>query len=551
MKTIERKEYIKNKIWNHIEKQRGILEINDFCSMFLIQIYKETIDNISEDVKQIIDNKERYFNKILQIDFDEIFDGYSKNDLNLYLDLYQELKLTYIRNENITGNSSLSKLIIDLLDVKENDIVADVGSGDGLLYKSIIDYKGLQNIIASGIEINLSNYENSKLLTDLLNIQNEIKVADLYINDISNFDKGFTFPSFGVKVNDIENTTTFKRGFCKKNSSSEIHFIDKLVQNMNVNSKAIALVSPKFLFSTHDELYRKYLLDSNKIEAIIKLPANLFSFTSLAFNIIVFSEKNSSIKLIEASNFIQKGNRIRNVEVDSLKILDLYFSKDVKTKDYDEILQSLDYNFMSLFKDEIHVKHGSKLMEVAEVKQGTQYTHANFKNSLSSENTGYRILAANDIIDGNVAWNKLQSISPDEKLLKHTIEKGDLIITSKGTTVKFVLVDLELDDNIIVTGGMFIVRTNKEKLIPTFLKMFIESNKGQVLIKNIQNGSIVSSINKAALQSLEISCPSLDKQKEFVMKYVEKYNDYINKKIELQKIENELKSYYDNIEIEL
>ena len=108
--------------------------------------------------------------------------------------------------------------------------------------------------------------------------------------------------------------------------------------------------------------------------------------------------------------------------------------------------------------------------------------------------------------------------------MKFKLEEGDIVVTTKSTVVKtFVANDLP-DRNIIVTGGMIILKPDTSKVNPTYVKMFLDSSIGKSEFKSIIKGNTIGFVPfKEFKERMIISCPSLEKQN----KLSEQYNNML------------------------
>ena len=138
----------------------------------------------------------------------------------------------------------------------------------------------------------------------------------------------------------------------------------------------------------------------------------------------------------------------------------------------------------------------------------------------------------------------------DGKLDKYAIQNGDVIVTSKSSKVKVGVVDFEPKERIIVTGGMIIIRPNKEKLNPIYLKAFLDSELGQQELRMIQKGSIIVSINAKDLSNIDVPYLDIKKQEQIANSYQNNVSSLIALKEEAREIENKLKNILDEREAE-
>ena len=80
------------------------------------------------------------------------------------------------------------------------------------------------------------------------------------------------------------------------------------------------------------------------------------------------------------------------------------------------------------------------------------------------------------------------------------------------------------DRNIIVTGGMIILKPDTSKVNPTYVKMFLDSSIGKSEFKSIIKGNTIGFVPfKEFKERMIISCPALEKQN----KLSEQYNNML------------------------
>lgn len=188
-----------------------------------------------------------------------------------------------------------------------------------------------------------------------------------------------------------------------------------------------------------------------------------------------------------------------------------------------------------------------KLNTCSRIFNGSQYTLKMFENQIVDYESNYKILSPGDIEDYYIKWDSLKNIDviSEKKYEKFLLKYGDVIITSKTSNVRIGVIDEESNYNVIAIGGIIVLRVDTNILNPRFLKMYLESNEGKELIKSIQKGNVILTINIKDLGELEIPCIDMNVQNQLVNRYENKINvlkEY-NKKINI--IENELDYFYD------
>jgi type I restriction-modification system DNA methylase subunit len=507
---------------------------------------KEIIERIPSDFK---------------IDLENLLECQSKGDFeDIKKMLYKILKLDNVFIDMTVEN--LSKLVLELLNLEEGDELFDLGLGRGNFLVDAIkltEEKSIKLKNVSGVDINMDNVYLANIALEILceytRIEDPARYANILTDNIYTlYNKGYTFPPMNMRVSggDINFQTIFKDIKLTGRNSIELVFIDKLLKNLKGNNRrAIALVNGRVLFNYSGKKYREALVKSGLLEGIIELPENILSNTSVKTFLLIFSDNNEKVKLLDASKLIVKnmsslGKNILDVET----ILSIYKNDEVETKTKEELLELQNWIPSKALLEVYTPENGVKLSDVAKVFTGTQYTLKRFEQSLTDEKSGYRILTSSDIEDGLINWNNLKRFkSEDNRFDKYAVKLNDLIVTSKSSKVKMAVVDITPEEKIIVTGGMLIVRPNTTKINTTFLKIFLESDQGQNILKSIQKGMTIVSINASALAGITIPLPNIQKQLNFAVKYESKLASLLAYKKEIENIENELKNfYYEEVE---
>lgn len=459
-----------------------------------------------------------------------------------------------------TSNNYISELANDLLEVDGGHMVMDFGSGTGNflanVYKKAHDNKFVLKDLM-GIEINVEQANISQMALYILSdgSVNPIIIIGNALEKINcPYTKAYVFPPLGMRKplnEDFRKSFLFQDIYLSNRNTAEWLFIDNMLSGLR-GDKAVALVTGKALFSNTDVEYRNSIVASGWLEGIIELPAGSLSFTGIKVYMLVFSKNNKKVKFVDASNVISAENkRYVNLELPIKTIEDMYYSKDVKTKTIEELIDVPNLCPSTIMLDVKKLENGVELKELAEVFIGNQYTLGVFesKGLISDKKTGYRILTSSDIENGMVRWESLRSIDmKDNKFDKFAVQYGDVVVTSKSSKVKTVVVDIDPKEKILVTGGMLVVRPQLDKLNPTYLKMFLDSEMGQAALKSIQKGTIIVTVTASGLSTIEIPMISIDKQQEKAERYNEKLSTLAAYKKEIERIENSLKNLFEEEE---
>lgn len=450
-------------------------------------------------------------------------------------------------------NVPLLNLVINILNIESGDIIFDLGSGYGNLLALTNDYaksNGFELKSSIGVEVNDVQASISKIFFSILNASNiNIFGQDALYKFNYEYNKGYCFPPFGVRLQnqDLIKPRVFDIPF-SHNTSVEWIFIDTLLSGLikEENSKAVCLCSPGIFFRDADKKYRDFLISKGYIEGIIELPGGSLNYTGMKVLLVILSRNNSSLKLCDASGTVEGKYKFANMELPYQKIYDLYQSSNqydvnglMKLKSIipSNVIIGDDYDFKGVLLS---------TLVTTPVFAGSQYTSRNFENMFSNEPTGYRILTSSDIQDGYVSWEQLRSIKySDDKFDRFAVHKNDVVITSKSSRVKTLVVDIEPKEKILVTGGMLIVRPDTSKLNPTYLKIYLDSQQGKIALKQIQNGTLIVSINAKDLGNVLVPDTPIEKQNNIAKQYNLKLSTYLALKSELEKLDKQLENFYD------
>lgn len=429
-----------------------------------------------------------------------------------------------------SGSVSLNELVIELLNLKSNDSFCDFGSGDGRFLSLVATDANNKkiNCTYTGYEILIKQVLISKCLMKVLGLEAEIINRDYAREKIENqFDKAYLFPPFGLRYSIAEWESLkgeFGRLFTSR-SETELLYLLKAFKNIKENGKLIVVLPQGVGFRSSGVAVREYLLENNFVEGIISLPAKVLTRISIPVDLWILTketQKEKGVKMLDATNMIVESKSKFNVELDTKGILEAYYknAKHVFLKEFKEHEYSLSIGIYETSKLMNKISNPVRISDVCSIEKGSQYTISKFKDQISNTPTEYQLLSSINIQDGIVEYDSLTYIKPDQKLLKFKLEEGDIVITTKSTVVKtFVANDLP-DRNIIVTGGMIILRPNTTKVNPTYIKMFLDSSIGKNEFKSIIKGTTIGFIPfNDFRERMIISCPSLDKQNKLAEQY--------------------------------
>lgn len=549
-KFIDLKSFVKNKLSDM--RCTEILISNIFLTMKDEIHVDASLVKVARDMNRLVDssilkNLELYLNE-------------------LTLDEKRELILDILSGKFGTptkydySSDSMCELAIKLLRIDGcGHMIMDFGSGYGNFLAQVYKYTLDNDFILMGLRgVELDSNSAYVSLMALYCLKNNEVHPDITIGDIVRDDlnlvctTGYVFPPFGSKILDKDEKIMSKvcdYEFTSRNSASWI-FIDRMLAH---SYYSIAFVPMNLLYNSADEEYRNKLIEKGLLEGIIELPGGTITFSGAKVCALLFSKNNTKVKILDESNILGKGPaRFNQVKLPVDEIIKDYNAKDIMMFDGEELMKLTNISPSSILalkekeNTDINIeKFGGRLADYAEIFVGSQYTSKNFESMFSNEKTGYRILTSSDINDGKVEWDKLQAIDyKDSKFDKYAVRKNDIVITSKSSKFKTVVVDIDPSEKILVTGGMIIVRPYVDKLNSTYFKIFLDSPIGEKTIKAIQKGATIVTINVKDLSEIKVPMIDIVKQEKMALEYNQKLEQINMYKKEIERITNKLKGFF-------
>ena len=483
--------------------------------------FKNYTDNIEEFIKNYIDDEcdeiilnlfesmrsaSSYTNLIHIFDF---LDSFSCEEI---ADVICEDFDSISRYSNSTPNS-INELAYNILDLVKGKNVLDIGSYQG---NFLVNYARFNNSnIYNGIEINSKNNKIAKMRLNVLNADSNLITENVFnLNLYKKYDKVFCHQPFISRIDpktiEVLNNGINDSMILNKMNSADWAFVKKSVESLNTTGKALVVMLSGPLFKLPDQEIRRYLVERGYVESVIALPANLLNNTAISTNILVLSKvKKETVKFINAESFVKETPSKYLKSLDVEKIFEEYIS--TKNSKYTKIvsIKDIENNNYSLYVtnymdvEKIIINNSKKLNEVAiDIYRGRQIM-ANELEQHSKPNgkNPIKIVNITNINDGIIDKNLTEFYPEDNKMDKYLIKNGDVLISAKGTLSKFAVAEIK-NEQLIPNGNLLVIRVDKDKINPYYLKMFFESKKGEATINSIKSVGVLPSINISQFKSI-------------------------------------------------
>lgn len=531
---------------------------------YICYLGKKTGLNMIADVEEFINHEitdVSIRNFVLdRVDFDwslvnRLLGTISENELYDIIIYLGDESISVAQDDAITPKS-IRKLALNLLDIRGSDKVADFGTGKGSF---IID--AFHNSEASGFygnEINTNAVSIAYLRGKLLNEIIEIKQEDMFSVDSKGmkFDKIFSNFPFGMRLRELsggmEYLNRVSREFpdLSKATSSDWVFNSLIVKSLKEDGKAVSVMTTGSIWNSLDKKLREYFLRAGYIEAIIALPANLFAYTGISTVILVMSNGNRNVRMIDATELHEKGRRQNQITDNHItKILEglRVDSEYARTVSFEDIKEN-DFNLspMRYLGEEIKIENGMPFGNVIKrITRGAPLTASMLDDLISKEPTKNQYLMLNNIQEGLIDSDLPYLVNIDERYKKYCIENGNLLLSKNGHPFKVAVADIEEGLDILANGNLYVIELDETQVNPYYVKSFFESEKGIASLKSIAVGAAIPNISVEALKKLRIPLISLEEQDEIGEKYLTIIDEIKILNLRLDKAKSSLKHLLD------
>ena len=262
-------------------------------------------------------NLPEIFEDALKIDKDELLNYFFDADID---DIY--------RTPHI--NAGLSRLILHLLDIKDNNSVANFGFNYGIFeLNGLLINQNAHFISQTCSESILNNI--TELKSKSCKIPFELRRNfDLFkLNNSMKFDRIFTFAPLGMQAKSLKNDDFMGKTYSKhpayrKTNLAEWFYVLKTLHHLHQDGTAVVLLSNGATWNSLDNQIRRDLIRQKVIKAVISLPEKVIRGTNCPTTLLVLKRNSPTISMIDASNIFVSTRRLNvfeDYEID--KILSL------------------------------------------------------------------------------------------------------------------------------------------------------------------------------------------------------------------------------------
>jgi type I restriction enzyme M protein len=252
--------------------------------------------------------------------------------------------------------AAVSRLLAKLAGPKPGDTICDPACGSGSLLIRAAEEVGSENFALFGQEVNGATWALARMnmflhakdsarieWCDTLNSPTLIEGDRLMRFDVVVANPPFSLDKWGAEHAPEDQYHRFWRGVPPK-SKGDYGFITHMVEIAKRQSGRVAVIVPHgVLFRAGTEgVIRKALIEENLLDAVVGLPANLFTTTGIPVAVLVLdrsreeggaNERRKDVLFIDASQEFVPGKTQNVMEDEHInKVMDTYRRRDVIDK---------------------------------------------------------------------------------------------------------------------------------------------------------------------------------------------------------------------------
>lgn len=501
--------------------------------------------SIDELIGDLLNNSKNFFNedeilKEMRYQLNHNLSKKSANELIRLVRKFDDETCNYLLQHDFSRNMSMNivkdttdieliYLIEKILNIKSNDSILDMCSGMGNFLSNLSNIDKSNKL--TGIEINGFAIFISKMRT--LGLGRNVTYYNqdaLLLYPENKYDKIFSDFPLGIRLdrsylNELASKPALFRWEKFPANTPDWVFINTMLTALKSDGVAVTITSNASLYKDIDSRFRADIIDNKYLASVIQLPTGIISGIAISLNLLIFNRNNlnNCVKLIDASSFCQKKKKDKNIITlkDIENIYKLYSGPEneyVKNVSYEE-LRNNNYNLVVneyIGKKEIEYINPHKISEFAEdVFRGYQpMTNKDVNNKKE-----YELLTISDVDDGIISDNLKFIDGETKKLDRYILKENDVIVTCKGTVLKFAVVTNVENRKVIPSGNFIVIRLKENGINPYYLVSYLGSEAGIDGLYQLQTGASIFSINPQKLASMTISVLSNEKQENVAKKY--------------------------------
>ncbi len=333
--------------------------------------------------------------------------------------------------------------------------------------------------------------------------------------------------------------------FREKKIYNDWVYIQDVLYHLDDNGYAAILATSGVVVRANERNLRKYIIEKDWLEAVITLPVNLYPNTRTGTELLIFHKEKSidrkdKILFVDISGYYYRSSRnsyaisqegicqavniFRNyIEVEGISTI----------KEASEV-EKCNYSFKPIqyMQSVSDQKNDVAMQDIAEVYRG----FSALNRDVIDENGTVYFLNIKDIQDGFIDFESAEKMSTNNAACKekYRIREDDILITTKGTSIKISIVG-EKPPEAYISGNITLIRVMSKQYHPEILYEYLASRNGREELERIQSGTTIKLINNSNLREMRVPLYSWEQQKDLGDALKSKRVTYLRQSRELYK----------------
>lgn len=444
-------------------------------------------------------------------------------------------------------------LALKVLAPGDGDSIADFGCGWG----SFLAASSACAASLYGVDPNRRAAAFATIRMSLLGVDCDIERDDmLRCPGGLSFDRCFSQLPFGLRLSFLNlKGTPYEPALSGdwplgRPASADWVFAKRILDATAEDGRAAIVMSNGATFNHGDASARRHFAESGRLEAVVALPARLFSHTVSASTMVVFGDGSKGVRMVDATDLTVPGRRYDSMGPDEIAEVMRRLSEDgpmSKIVGADDLAaRNWSVAPQRYLRREIELENATPLGDLTvAIERGAAIRAAELDELATPEDTGISYLPASSVADGRTGGDLPHITGLDPKHQRACLKDGDLVLTKIGSPVRVAVAEVPEGQTVVATGNLYVVRLDTERIDPYFLAAFLSSDDGQELACGLATGTTIPTIALRDLRGLEVPVPPMDVQRRVAERYQAALDEIEVHKVRLERARSAATSAYD------
>ena len=455
----------------------------------------------------------------------------------------------------------ITSLVCEILDVHDDELVVDYGSGIGSFLELVAKTSGGARLV--GVELDRGRAVAARIRARVSGSDVVYEWGDMfdYFERMlagEKADKVFSNYPWGMRAKHLEGKSDYLKKVLKglseygRPTSADWVFNRLLIDSINEDGIAVGIMTNGSAFNGADARVRKYFIENGWIRAAISLPEGIFSpWTNIGTTLVVLSHGNvEGIRLVDATDLGTKGRRGVSLSDEDVREILARMGADSDKSALVPAgeLAGREYTLSAnrYLQKEIGLVNPVALKSVIlDVTRGAGLRAKELDELACHEDTGIRYLNLANIVDGSIDDELPFLKNLDPKLEKYCLETGDLLLSKNGAPYKVAVAKVPEGQRIIANGNLYIIKLDTEKVDPYYVAAFLNSPDGKEILARASKGTVIPNLPLSELSKIKIPLESMEKQVRIAAAYQAKLDEIGILKLRLSRARKELVDLFD------